>query len=259
MNHYEVLGIRKGTTSLELKNAYRKLVKQYHPDINPSLSAKDKIRLINEAYEVLSDYHSKSRYDQFLDGKVETIKPVEETEDEKYRREFLRKRAREKREKFEYSIKMKVWFYKQERIISFLFFAIGLLFTVDYYFLNKNIEHKISGHVLGRNSVEVITKSGFRFFTSKDFFYEEPEFDSQRISITYSSIFNVPSRIQFVDGYNQYRIFRNLHSFRNGFSVIILLFSGIVLLNKEYSDFRLSCGLVPFFATAFLLLYVIFY
>lgn len=258
MNHYEVLGVRRDATSLELKDAYRKLVKQYHPDINPSLNAKDKIRLINEAYEVLSDYHSKNRYDQFLDGKIETVKPAQETEDEKYRREFLRNRAREKREKLEYSIKMKVWFYKRERMVSFFFFAIGLLFSLDYYFLNKNIEHEISNHVLGRTSVEVITKSGFRFFTSRDFFYEEPEFDNKRVSITYSSVFNVPSRIQFVDGYNQYRIFRNLHSFRNAFSVIILLFSGIVLLNKEYTDFRLSCGLVPFFATAFLLLYVIF-
>ena len=65
-DYYEVLGLSKGASEDELKQAFRKLSRKYHPDFNPGdKEAEEKFKEINEAYEVLSDPDKKSRYDQF--------------------------------------------------------------------------------------------------------------------------------------------------------------------------------------------------
>lgn len=63
---YEVLGISKGASEAEIKKAYRKKAKEYHPDLNPGdKTAEAKFKEVNEAYEVLSDASKKANYDQF--------------------------------------------------------------------------------------------------------------------------------------------------------------------------------------------------
>ncbi len=65
-DYYEVLGIQKGASEDEIKKAYRKMAKQYHPDLHPGdKEAEANFKEVNEAYSVLSDADKKARYDQY--------------------------------------------------------------------------------------------------------------------------------------------------------------------------------------------------
>jgi len=64
-DYYEVLGVGRGASDDELKKAYRRLARQYHPDVNKSHEAEEQFKEINEAYEVLSDADRRAAYDRF--------------------------------------------------------------------------------------------------------------------------------------------------------------------------------------------------
>ena len=64
-DYYEVLGLQKNASADEIKTAFRKLARQYHPDVSQEEDAEEKFKEINEAYGVLSDPQKRARYDQF--------------------------------------------------------------------------------------------------------------------------------------------------------------------------------------------------
>ena len=67
-DYYNLLGLKRDATEQQIKSAYRKLARKYHPDVNPGdKSAEAKFKEINEAHEVLSDKEKRKKYDQFGD------------------------------------------------------------------------------------------------------------------------------------------------------------------------------------------------
>ncbi len=66
IDYYKILGVSKDASEKEIRNAYRKLARKYHPDLNPNdEAAKAKFQQINEANEVLSDPEKRKKYDQY--------------------------------------------------------------------------------------------------------------------------------------------------------------------------------------------------
>jgi curved DNA-binding protein len=65
VDYYEILGVSRDAEKSDIKKAYRKLARKYHPDVNQAADAEDKFKEVNEAYEVLKDKDKRQAYDRF--------------------------------------------------------------------------------------------------------------------------------------------------------------------------------------------------
>ncbi|MFN8375552.1 MAG: DnaJ domain-containing protein [Anaerolineae bacterium] len=72
-DYYEVLGVARTATKEEIRQAFRRLARQYHPDINKATDAEARFKEINEAHEVLSDDEKRARYDRFGHAGVQGV------------------------------------------------------------------------------------------------------------------------------------------------------------------------------------------
>lgn len=130
MNPYQVLGVSPDASSSEIKTAYRKLVKQYHPDRNNTEAATNIIVRVNEAYEILSDPVRKARYDQGWVVVVDTM-TEEERRYQEYREEFKRKRREADRIRREKQLARQRWMYAVLRFVCMGLAAFAFLLIVD--------------------------------------------------------------------------------------------------------------------------------
>lgn len=249
--HYEILDVVQTATNADLKNAYRRLVKKYHPDISKEPDAVIRIRHINVAYEVLSDYYSRISYDaSLLDGYI-PYEPTKETEDEKYRREYLKKKVHEERVRMENLFRTKVRFYKFQRMVCYFFFASAIIFSIDYFISNESVNLRIDEIHRSYGKATVKTSAG-EVQTNIGLLDEYNSRGGSNVTVSFSLIFKIPSKIRLEGSTTSHFISGTLHSFRNIFSILTLIFSAIVIQNKQYSDFRLTCGIVPGFLVPFM-------
>jgi molecular chaperone DnaJ len=90
MTIYEILGVKKDATDSEIKKAYRKLAKQYHPDRNPNnKEAEEKFKQVSEAYEIASNKEKRAKYDHY-----EAIKKAQETMGKWFDKDFQQRAER---------------------------------------------------------------------------------------------------------------------------------------------------------------------
>ena len=64
-DYYQILGVQRDADKSDIKKAYRKLARRYHPDVNSEADAEEKFKEVNEAYEVLKDSEKRKAYDRF--------------------------------------------------------------------------------------------------------------------------------------------------------------------------------------------------
>src|SRR5437867_13398126 len=67
-DYYKILGVDRAADQKAISAAYRKLARQYHPDVNKAAGAEEKFKEMNEAYQVLGDADRRARYDQMFDA-----------------------------------------------------------------------------------------------------------------------------------------------------------------------------------------------
>ena len=61
--YYEILGVSRDASQEDIKHAYRKLARDFHPDVNPAPDANEKFKIINQAYQILGDQKRRAEYD----------------------------------------------------------------------------------------------------------------------------------------------------------------------------------------------------
>ena len=186
-----------------------------------------------------------------LDGFFTKSEPPKETEQEKCRREYLRKKAHQDRVNLENLMKLKIKLYRFQRVVCGLFFISGILFTIDYYFSSYSSDNEIVTIKTAYQKTE-LTTAGSSFRAGEGLFQAYENQQGKLVTITFSAIFEIPMNIRLKGSNTNYNVIGTLHGFGNVFSLIVLIFSGIVIRHKEYSDFRLTSGIVPGFLVPFM-------
>ncbi len=260
MTFYQILEVSPNASVEEIKASYRRLVKSYHPDVNPSPQAAEIIRLLTESYDVLSNDYRRRVYDMSLGGNPEPQVPEQETEEERYRREFREKRNTEQRIKSERQLRLKLKFYQFQRWSQVFFLAIGILFSVDYYHLSKPVKAQLVKIRLNHLKGSKVRLENQSFVSEDQLFHDHLKTPIEDIQIMYSSVFGIPTRLVTKDERGQshyYRIYRNLHDLHNIFPLLLIAIGIVVLFKRHYADWALTLGIIPFFLGGFLLMSVV--
>lgn len=159
-NYYSILGIRSTANVAEIKAAYKKLAKAYHPDKNPDhADAEEKFKLINEAYHTLTDYSKRSRFDTLF-----------QTPSPQYRKNYPRERQsnsssyNQPRQQEKYYKIDKTYFRNQGLTLLIIVAIAGLCFTVvqsfQYYSdLKETRQHdSVTGNLYSVDSLFSVGK-----------------------------------------------------------------------------------------------------
>ncbi|WP_421879297.1 J domain-containing protein [Marinoscillum sp.] len=261
MNYYEILEVDQSAGYAEIKRSYRRLVKIYHPDVNPSALAAEKIVQITEAYEVLSDPVARGSYDWQINlahtPDIDFIYKPEPQVDERElrRREYVKWKRQKEQERWQHQFHLKTMFYKYQRYFAYLFLVIGLVFTVDHFI---NGEKRVVEFDAIRIDTRGNTKISFRgdnLWTTSQLF-RDYEQSSGPAYMYYSGVFHKKAKIG-MEGYPAYTIQGTLYQFGNFFAFLVILLSAGLIQQKKYSDFMLTVGLLPVFLVWFLLVFLI--
>lgn len=244
MTHYQILEVPANASQFEIKKSFRRLAKKYHPDINPSQDAATRIRLINEAYEILSDPTSRNLYDLFLQGVPVKTEIEEMSPREKYKAEYLRKRRKQERERMEQQIHYKQKFYRNFRVVNILCFIVSIFYSFDFYMDSKEVSYPVQEVRATKRATYVTFENGRTVEVENEFYSTFRRSDTKQVRIHLTALIGVPRYVEMMQEDLKYRVRGTYLVFNNFFSGILFFFSIIVVGNKHYTDFTLSCGVI---------------
>jgi hypothetical protein len=250
-DYYQILGVSQTASTAQIKAAYRKLVQQYHPDVNPNPEAHGLIQEVNEAYDVLSDNYKRTAYDGLRSGTFVTInvEPQPRHRDPAYRRRTTRPFVKED--------SSQVVFMKKVLPVVVLLSWIGLftcaLLMVDLLWPQKITATEIYSYRnerVGRATVNyLITKEG-RYFkiSSADWVYMST---GQRIDVVESGLLSILITLRLPKP--NYSVTNLGTIYRNFIFVPIILVIAVTLsfLVKGSVEFRFNLGMVMVFVLIF--------
>ncbi len=165
MSPYAVLGVSANATDQEIKNAYRRLVKRYHPDRGLPEASHEQIAAINQAYDILSDPEKRAQFDRGF-ARIFFEQPQREDPVEAYKQEFKRRRWEREKQEREWALARKKAVYRGLRSVNMVIFVFAFgLFFYDLLFTRDMIE--FFHVVLFANSGYICYKKEYTVFAYK--------------------------------------------------------------------------------------------
>lgn len=255
MTHYSTLQVPENASHTEIRSAYRRLVKLYHPDLNPTEEARALIPKITTAYEILSDPSKKLLYDYQLQG-LSSIEIPNPEEDERTlrKRAYIKKRRQQEQEHWEQLLRMKVKFYRVQRYFSWLFLGLSLFYSYDYFATSVHGVYQVEDVSLSKWGNTNINLGWLSLESSGDLYSDIRKFQIDSVTLHYSRFLDIPVGIE-LDKIGYYLVNGTLHSYGNFFSYLLFILALVLVFNHKYSDWSLTLGILPFFISAFLLLF----
>lgn len=263
MNPYEVLGVSSQASDAEVKAAYRRLVKKYHPDVHKGNNNAEMIRSLNAAYDILSDPVKKHAYDnRWSSTAAQNVYQYQEDPQVRQRHENLRRSREEAAKRREEYLRIAGRTYKAVRLFSWLGLIAASLFILDQRIPQIKFQEVVLRGWMEKSGASVDHSVSFlqtehfivavptRFYLSYD--YDAP--DDSGLTISVSPIFHIPTVVStMVNG--EEKIAQIQHTlFSSPIHVDVLLFftSLIIVLRKQYSDTFLGLAFLPIFILVFI-------
>ena len=247
MNPYEVLQIPSNASASQIKEAYRRAVKKFHPDVSKGIGD-DSIKLVNEAYAILSDPERKARYD--LGGVFVTQHVAEEDPRELYKREYIRKKRMEALEKKA----------REKRIFDVLYKINLGVFTIAFLLVLDSFLPTITRHELGiderirevrvRHSshrIRYILTENRRLAIPSESYFNHDYSKPKPLTIEFSPLFRVPREVRLAHDGKEivFEPIRTIFSFFIPFHYLLLTVSGVALVTRSHTSFTFSYSFTP--------------
>jgi curved DNA-binding protein CbpA len=237
------LGLTTHAQEYEIKQAYRKLALQYHPDRNPSKEAATIFIEVNEAYEILSDPQKKFQYDQLLERPLNTAPH----RDPRYRPRppGSYSRASRKKEILEF-MKANLKYALMASRIALLFSA---LLIADYTLPPEKIKYAVlnldTNHNLRDRQIQLELEGGETINLNTQTALEFQQGSS--ITIYSSSIFSVPFMLENERTHFKTKVFVSIYGNFAFFPLVLLITSLLGTFYWKGTEFRFNLGVVNFF------------
>lgn len=240
-DYYEILEISRDASDAQIKRAYRKLVVLYHPDKTSDPSAQQKIREINEAYNVLGDPERKKAYDlgyykPFTDIVTDRGEPPHR--DPAYRRRNSGQRPVSNKPTVQEMMEVYLPYAQRISLIAFIFCS--FLF-IDYILPFSKTTEKIIDRKNSRSSEVILTNENRKYKLSQE---EASNFRvGDLIFVSRSRLLGIPVSIQANLGYRAY-LYTTIYGNFAFMPLILLTTSSMAIFLKSKMEFKFNLGIV---------------